>query len=993
MVMIGKTISHYTILEKLGEGGMGVVYKAHDTSLDRAVALKFLPHYLTSDVTEKERFYHEARAVSSLNHPNITTVHEIAEYEGQLYLAMEYVEGETLKRVAEHGMMPIKKVFDIAIQVCEGLAAAHEKGVVHRDIKSDNIMVTPKGQVKIMDFGLAKVKGATKLTKAGSTIGTAAYMSPEQAQGEEVDLRSDIFSFGVVLYELLTRNLPFRGEHQAAMMYSLINEDPQPVARFNNSVTPELERIVAKAMAKDREERYQHVDDMLADLRRERKALEYAQTGYVRASTVAQPSVKPPASKRYFKYVLVAGVVVLLVVGVLIFNPFSLQIGPQKTSATSEKSSLAVLYFQNIADPQDKEHTGDMLADLLITSLSQSKEIEVISRERLYDIQKELQADSKSITPDMATKVAQRAGVTTMLLGSILQQEPMLAVTARLIDVKSGKIINSQRVTGFTSKEIFSLVDTLALLVRNDLSVVPAAPSDSKPVADVSTNSPEAYRSYIEAVDLNNKFYYAEANAAFRKTIELDSNFAMAYYSYATSNAPLGEAERRALIEKAYALSARLPERERLVIRNTYVAGIENNPSKAIGLMEEYVGKYPHDKSAYQTLGVFYGLTGQFDRALQTYQRGLRIDSLDKTAWNAVAYCMAGFNRGPEALSAIERYMQLAPAEPNPYDSKGDIYMLLGQPDSAISWWKNALSFRSDFPSSGKIASAYLLRGDYTNAEKYFRQFAAPQGDQGKGIIEWLPVKFDAHRGQLRQAVRMASGLVRTYREQKAQDRFVEGLYELIAFTEESGDYPAAEKLSQEFALQSAKDSSNMIRGRVVLAYALERNGKHQLAASVMNDLHRVSDRPSQFGRAAMDYADGLLAYEAGTYDPALAHFESGLRLTIPNHPPQYYLALTLLKLGRVPEAIAELRRFEWYSPISNPPFDATFLPLSNRWPIYSVKAHYWLGVAYEQQGKKEEAMREYRTFLNIWKDADFKSPELDGARARLASLTGTAAR
>jgi serine/threonine protein kinase len=274
--MIGTTISHYRILDKLGEGGMGIVYKAHDTTLDRVVALKFLPRYLTSDATEKERFFHEARAASALSHPNITTIYEIREFENQLYLAMEYIEGKTLKKLVEEETPSIKKVLEIAIQVCDGLAAAAEKGVIHRDIKSDNIMVTPKGQVKITDFGLAKLKGASKLTKTGSTLGTASYMSPEQTVGEKVDHRSDIFSFGVVLYELLTERLPFRGEHHAAIAYSIVNEEPQRIARFNEKVTPEIERIVLKALAKDKDERYQHIDDMLADLRRERKNLEYA---------------------------------------------------------------------------------------------------------------------------------------------------------------------------------------------------------------------------------------------------------------------------------------------------------------------------------------------------------------------------------------------------------------------------------------------------------------------------------------------------------------------------------------------------------------------------------------------------------------------------------------------------------------------------------------------------------------------------------------------
>src|SRR3972149_887717 len=290
--MIGREIGHYKILDKLGEGGMGVVYKALDTKLDRPVALKFLPPHLSSSPEEKERFLHEAKAASALSHPNITVIHEINESEGQVYIAMEYVEGKTLKKLAESKELSLRKALDLAIQACDGLAAAHKKEIIHRDIKSENLMLTKEGQVKIMDFGLAKVKGATKLTKAGSTLGTTAYMSPEQASGEEIDQRSDIFSFGVVLYELLAGQLPFKGEHQAAVIYSILNEEPQPLARYNNQVSGKLEEIVSKALAKDREERYQHIDDLQADLRRERKNLEYARSGQVAVPVTAAPSKK-----------------------------------------------------------------------------------------------------------------------------------------------------------------------------------------------------------------------------------------------------------------------------------------------------------------------------------------------------------------------------------------------------------------------------------------------------------------------------------------------------------------------------------------------------------------------------------------------------------------------------------------------------------------------------------------------------------------------------
>jgi serine/threonine protein kinase len=266
--MIGKTISHYKILEKLGEGGMGIVYKAQDTKLDRIVAVKFLPKHLLCDEEAKTRFVHEAKAASSLDHPNIATIHEIDEAEGECFISMTYIEGQSVKDKIALAPLKLDEALDIAIQVAEGLQEAHDKGIVHRDIKSDNIMVTSKGQAKIMDFGLAKLKGVTRLTKTGATLGTTQSMSPEQAQGMEVDQRSDIFSFGVVLYEMFTGQLPFKGEHDQAVIYSILNEDPEPMTGLRTGVPLELERIVDKALEKKKEDRYQHVEDMLIDLRR-----------------------------------------------------------------------------------------------------------------------------------------------------------------------------------------------------------------------------------------------------------------------------------------------------------------------------------------------------------------------------------------------------------------------------------------------------------------------------------------------------------------------------------------------------------------------------------------------------------------------------------------------------------------------------------------------------------------------------------------------------
>ncbi|MCI0555226.1 MAG: serine/threonine-protein kinase, partial [Anaerolineae bacterium] len=322
--MIGQTISHYKILEKLGGGGMGVVYKAEDTKLKRFVALKFLPSSIMASEAEKTRFIHEAQAAAALDHPNICTIHEIDEADGQLFIAMAYIEGQSLKEKIESGPLKLGEALGIAMQVSEGLQAAHEKGITHRDIKPANIMVTPKGQAKIMDFGLAKLAGQSRLTKTGMTMGTVAYMSPEQLQGIDVDHCSDIWSFGVVLYEMITGRLPFAAEYEAALAYSIMNETPKPLARYKADVSEGLQRVVDKALDKDRETRYQHMDDLLADLKRERKST----AEFVKPTNKKVKRSKPRPTKIIFAAFAIVSAMLMIISIYLLNKPPAKHIFP-----------------------------------------------------------------------------------------------------------------------------------------------------------------------------------------------------------------------------------------------------------------------------------------------------------------------------------------------------------------------------------------------------------------------------------------------------------------------------------------------------------------------------------------------------------------------------------------------------------------------------------------------------------------------------------------
>jgi len=963
---------------------MGVVYRAHDTKLDRDVALKFLPPYQASDTVEKERFFHEARAASALNHPNVTTIHEIDEYNGQVFITMEMVEGKTLKQLVKTEALSVKKALEIAIQICDGLAAAAEKGIVHRDIKSDNIIQTSKGQVKIMDFGLAKIKGASKLTKTGSTVGTAAYMSPEQASGEEVDHRSDIFSFGVVLYELLTGKLPFKGDHPASLAYAIINDEPQPLARFNDKVSAELQRIVVKALAKDREERYQSVNDMGADLRRERKNWEYA-----KSTTVPKAEAAPRPKRGLLKVLIPTSAVALLAFLFFLFNPFKVEVSHNQTAAASQ-NALAVMYFENIPDPEDKDHTGEMLTNLLITALSQASGLEVVSRQRLYDIQEEMgKADAKKITPSLASKIAQRAGVRTMLLGTVLQSQPKLAITSQLIDVSTGKILSSHRLSGYSADQMFSMVDSLALLVRNGLNVSSSPAAEAKSVAEATTNSPEAYRSYLEGIELNKKFYTAEAKAAFNRAIELDSNFAMAYFQLSNLSLDLSDnLTRNGALRKAWQLRDNVAENERLRIEAAYANRIDNNLAKSAELLEKLLQKYPHEQDAYGGLASAYENLQAYEKSLKTRLRAVESDSLDKTSWNSLAYRYAWFNQRKPAFEAIDRYLKLAPAEPNPYDSKGDLYYIFGELDSALYWYQKAVSFRMDFASIEKLGNLALLRGDYAGAQADFRQFGSTPDKFQKAAAEADLLLIPLHQGKLKQLEKQLQDKLALDLAQKFRQEIINDYAALRMTALETGDYAAALKYAQKASAEAKKDPNNKYYGRGGLALAWLKAGNPQTAYKILDEFKRDVVGKVSLGELNYNLAAGFLEYERGNYAAAVEKFEKAVNNLWPNRAPLYEHAVSLLKTGRLEEAVSELKRLCWWV------IDTDNFNLSSRpWALTSVKAHYWLGVAYEQQGNKAQAREEYEKFLEIWKEADFNSPELADAKIRLAKLKQTASK
>ncbi len=713
--MIGKTISHYKILEKIGEGGMGVIYKAQDTKLDRVVALKFLPTYLSSDATEKERFFHEAKSASALNHPNITTIHAIDEFEGQVYIVMEYVEGKTLKKSIETEPLSLKKVLDLAIQICDGLAAARDKGIIHRDIKSDNIMETTKGQVKIMDFGLAKLKGATKLTKIGTTLGTAAYMSPEQAQGEEVDHRSDIFSFGVVLYELLTKQLPFKGEHQSAIIYSILNEEPQPVARYNNQISPKLQEMVEKALAKDREERYQHIEDLQADLRRERKNLEYART----ATLTQTPKIQKPVKKNKLILPLAGLAILILILGYLAF--FQKQ---ELITTRSGKPSMAVLYLQNLSDNKEDEYFAAGMTEDIITQLSKISGLRVVSRSDVEEFRNK---------PTNIKEVAKKLNVNYVMEGSVRKYGDKIRITCQLIKAQDGFHIWAENYDR-KMQDLFAIQADVAKQVAQALEIA-LAPTEVEKIEKKPTFDVQAYNYYMQG----REYYFASngdkktldlAVKMFENALESDSNFALgyaglsdAYTSYVMfwidpKRSWLKEAEKAG--EKALAIDPNLSEAHRALSR-LYM--MEGKKDLAVKSAKEAVKADPNFGEAWRLLGDWYTWLGQFSEAEKALLKVLELKPTEEGVFRSLMILYFLWGNRPKLEEYFNKGIEIQPSNIQIYADMAFFRLLWGETDQALKLSHQTLDLNPRNVSSlANLFGIFLIRQNPDSAIYYLKK-------------------------------------------------------------------------------------------------------------------------------------------------------------------------------------------------------------------------------------------------------------------------------